>query len=79
MSLDLQTRQGYVVNVVQIDDSNLVMTVTVTNPDGKASGRHIFNLKTAPGAVLRLKMWRPEALPSGLVTVTVITRFESSI
>jgi len=52
MSLDLQTRQGYVVNVVQIDDSNLVMTVTVTNPDGKASGSHIFNLKTAPGADL---------------------------
>jgi hypothetical protein len=52
MSFDLQTRQGYAVNVVQIDDSNLVMTVTVTNPDGKASGRHIFNLKTAPGADL---------------------------
>lgn len=52
MSLDLQTRQGYGVNVVQIDDSNLVMTVTVANPDGKASGRHIFNLKTPPGADL---------------------------
>ncbi len=52
MSLDLQARQGYAVNVVQIDDSNLVMTVTVTNPDGKTSGRHIFNLKTTPGADL---------------------------
>lgn len=50
MSLDLQTRQGYSVNVVQVDDANLVMTVMVTNPDGKASGRHIFNLKTLPGA-----------------------------
>ena len=50
MSLDLQIRHGYAVDVVQIDDSNLVMTVLVTNPDGKASGRHIFNLKTLPGA-----------------------------
>lgn len=50
MSLDLQTRQGYSVNVVQVDDANLVMTVMVTNPNGKASGRHIFNLKTLPGA-----------------------------
>ncbi len=50
MSLDLHTRQGYSVNVVQVDDANLVMTVMVTNPDGKASGRHIFNLKTLPGA-----------------------------
>lgn len=50
MSLDLQTRQGYSVNVVQVDDANLVMTVMVTNPDGKASGRHIFNLKTLPDA-----------------------------
>jgi hypothetical protein len=50
MSLDLQTRKGYEVDVVQIGDSNLVMTVLVTNPDGKASGRHIFNLKSLPGA-----------------------------
>lgn len=50
MSLDLQTRQGYEVDVVQIGDSNLIMTVLVTNPDGKASGRHIFNLKSLPGA-----------------------------
>lgn len=50
MSLDLKTRAGYSVNVVQIDESNLEMTVLVTNPDGKASGRHIFNLKTMPGA-----------------------------
>jgi hypothetical protein len=28
------------------------MTVLVANPDGKASGRHIFNLKTLPGADL---------------------------
>jgi hypothetical protein len=28
------------------------MTVLVTNPDGKASGRHIFNLKTLPDADL---------------------------
>lgn len=50
MSLDLQIRHGYEVDVVQIGDSNLVMTVLVTNPDGKASGRHIFNLKSLPGA-----------------------------
>ena len=50
MSLNLQTRQGYVVNVVQVDTSNLVMTVLVTNLEGKASGRHIFNLATMPGA-----------------------------
>lgn len=50
MSLDLQTRPGYSVNVIQVDASNLLMTVTVTNPDGKTSGRHIFNLKTLPGA-----------------------------
>ena len=61
MSLDLQTRQGYSVNVVQVDDANLVMTVMVTNPDGKASGRHIFNLKTLPGAD-RAKVCR-EAYP----------------
>lgn len=52
MSLDLSVRQGYAVEVVQIDESNLVMTVLVANPDGKASGRHIFNLKTLPGADL---------------------------
>lgn len=52
MSLDLSVRQGYVVEVVQVDESNLVMTVLVANPDGKASGRHIFNLKTLPGADL---------------------------
>lgn len=50
MSLTLDARQGYSVDVVQLDDSNLVMTVLVTNLDGKASGRHIFNLKTLPGA-----------------------------
>lgn len=52
MSLDLSIRQGYAVEVVQVDESNLVMTVSVANPDGKASGRHIFNLKTLPGADL---------------------------
>lgn len=52
MSLDLSVRQGYAVEVVQVDESNLVMTVLVANPDGKASGRHIFNLKTLPGADL---------------------------
>jgi hypothetical protein len=52
MSLDLSARQGYAVEVVQVDESNLVMTVLVANPDGKASGRHIFNLKTLPGADL---------------------------
>ena len=52
MSLDLSVRQGYVVEVVQVDESNLVMTVLVANPNGKASGRHIFNLKTLPGADL---------------------------
>ena len=46
MSLDLSVRQGYAVEVIQVDESNLVMTVLVANPDGKASGRHIFNLKT---------------------------------
>ena len=44
MSLDLQTRQGYSVDVVQIDDSNLVMTVMVTNPDGKASGLSLIHI-----------------------------------
>ncbi|QWD65963.1 hypothetical protein [Polynucleobacter sp. MWH-Aus1W21] len=52
MSLDLSVRQGYAVEVVQVDESNLVMTVLVANPDGKAAGRHIFNLKTLPGADL---------------------------
>ena len=52
MSLDLSVRQGYAVEVVQVDESNLVMTVLVANPDGKASGRHIFNLTTLPGADL---------------------------
>ena len=52
MSLDLSVRQGYAVEVVQVDESNLLMTVLVANPDGKASGRHIFNLKTLPGADL---------------------------
>jgi len=52
MSLDLSPRQGYAVEVVQVDETNLVMTVLVTNPDGKASGRHIFNLKTLPDADL---------------------------
>jgi len=52
MSLNLSVRQGYAVKVVQVDESNLVMTVLVANPDGKASGRHIFNLKTLPGADL---------------------------
>jgi hypothetical protein len=52
MSLNLSVRQGYAVEVVQVDESNLVMTVLVANPDGKASGRHIFNLKTLPGADL---------------------------
>lgn len=52
MSLDFSVRQGYAVEVVQVDESNLVMTVLVANPDGKASGRHIFNLKTLPGADL---------------------------
>lgn len=52
MSLDLSVRQGYAVEVIQVDESNLVMTVQVANPDGKASGRHIFNLKTLPGADL---------------------------
>jgi len=52
MSLDLSVRQGYAVEVVQVDESNLVMTILVANPDGKASGRHIFNLKTLPGADL---------------------------
>ena len=52
MSLDLSVRQGYAVEVIQVDESNLVMTVLVANPDGKASGRHIFNLKTLPGADL---------------------------
>lgn len=50
MSLNLQTRPGYAVEVIQVDESNLLMTVLVTNPDGKPSGRHIFNLKTMPGA-----------------------------
>ena len=50
MSLNLQTRPGYEVDVVRVDDSNLRMTVVVTNPDGKASGRHIFNIQTMPGA-----------------------------
>ena len=50
MSLDLSVRQGYAAEVIQVDESNLVMTVLVANPDGKASGRHIFNLKTLPGA-----------------------------
>ena len=52
MSLDLSVRQGYAVEVVQVDESNLVMTVLVVNPDGKVSGRHIFNLKTLPSADL---------------------------
>ena len=52
MSLDLSVRQGYAVDVVQVDESNLVMTVLVASPDGKASGRHIFNLKTLHGADL---------------------------
>lgn len=52
MSLDLSPRQGYAVEVVQVDETNLVMTVLVTNPDGKASGRHIFNLTTLPDADL---------------------------
>lgn len=50
MNLNLHTREGYRVEVVQVDDRNLQMTVLVTNQDGKASGRHIFNLKTLPGA-----------------------------
>lgn len=50
MNLNLQTRPGYDVDVVQLDDSNLRMTVLVTNPDGKVSGRHVFNLKTMAGA-----------------------------
>lgn len=49
MSLNLQTRPGYEVKVVQVDASSLVMTVLVTNPEGKASGRHTFNLATMPG------------------------------
>jgi hypothetical protein len=50
VSLNLQTRSGYEVDVVRVDDSTLRMTVLVTNPDGKASGRHIFNIQTMPGA-----------------------------
>jgi hypothetical protein len=38
------------VDVVRVDDSTLRMTVLVTNPDGKASGRHVFNIQTMPGA-----------------------------
>jgi hypothetical protein len=49
MSLNLQTRPGYEVKVVQVDASSLVMTVSVTNSEGKASGRHTFNLATIPG------------------------------
>ena len=52
MSLDLSVRQGYAVEVVQVDESNLVMTVLVANPEGKVSGRHIFNLQTLPGSDL---------------------------
>ena len=50
MSLNLQTRPGYEVDVVRVDDSNLRMTVLVTNAAGKASGRHVFNIQTMPGA-----------------------------
>jgi len=50
MTLNLQTRTGYEVDVVQLDDANLRMTVLVTNPDGKPSGRHVFNLKMLPGS-----------------------------
>ncbi len=52
MSFELAVRQGYAVDVVQVDESNLVMTVLVASPDGKASGSHIFNLKTLPGSDL---------------------------
>lgn len=50
MTLNFETRPGYVVDVTQVDDLNLVMTVLVSTGDGKASGRHIFNLKTLPGS-----------------------------
>lgn len=50
MNLNLQPRPGYDVDVAQLDDSNLRMTVLVTNADGKVSGRHVFNLKTMAGA-----------------------------
>ena len=50
MSFELAVRQGYAVDVVQVDESNLVMTVLVASPDGKASGRHVFNIQTMPGA-----------------------------
>jgi len=50
MSLNLQTRPGYEVTVERHDAASLVMTVLVTNPGGKASGRHTFNLATMPGA-----------------------------
>ena len=50
MSLNLKTRPGYEVDVVRVDDSNLRMTVLVTNPDGKSSGRHVFNIQMMPGA-----------------------------
>ncbi len=52
MSLDLTVRHGYEVEVAQVDETNLVMTVLVINTDRKASGRHIFNLKTLAGADL---------------------------
>ena len=61
MSLDLTVRHGYEVEVAQVDETNLVMTVLVANSDGKASGRHIFNLKTLLGADL-VKVCR-EAYP----------------
>ena len=50
MSLNLQTRPGYEVDVVRVDDSTLRMTVLVTNLDGKASGRHVFNIQMMPGS-----------------------------
>ena len=50
MSLNLQTRLGYEVDVVRVDNNNLRMTVLVTNPDGKSSGRHVFNIQMMPGS-----------------------------
>ncbi len=52
MALNLQTRPGYEVDVVRVDNSNLRMTVLVTNPDGKSSGRHVFNIQMMPGSDL---------------------------
>jgi len=50
LSLNLQTRLGYEVDVVRVDNNNLRMTVLVTNPDGKSSGRHVFNIQMMPGS-----------------------------